>query len=56
MNPAVIILGNLEDLPSDTRIYIKAIENKALGYLAISDDDQSHFKIKIHEFYIYAPY
>ena len=56
MNPAIIILGNLEELPVDSRIYIKALENKVFGYLIISDDDHSIAKIKIHEFYIYEPY
>lgn len=48
--------SNLSDLPFDSRIYIKAFENKCYGYLIVSDDSMGTGKIKLHEIYIYEPY
>lgn len=40
----------------DSRIYLKAIENKCYGYLLVSDDSLGSGKIKLQEIYIYEPY
>ena len=56
MNPQIIFTTKLQDLPKDSRIYIKAIENKVFGYAIICNDQLGTGKIKLLEIYIYEPY
>lgn len=49
-------MPEISELPHDSRIYLKAVENKCYGFLLVSSDPLGTGKIRLHEFYVYEPY
>ena len=46
----------MNELPNDSRFYLKAVENKCYGYLIVSSDPMGTGKVRLLEFYVYEPY
>jgi hypothetical protein len=50
------VANNLEELPFDSRIFIKATESKCYGYLIVCDDSLGTGKVRLIEIYVYEPF
>lgn len=45
-----------QNLPSSSRIYVKAKEHQCLGYLVVADDSNGPGRLRVLEFYVYEPF